>query len=774
MLFTGVTEQKNRLKRNYFAPFRVAFSNALPATPIGLYYTYYGGTPAIDSYSQDFNVIKLFHATNSGGGRSTDGNIVWNQHLSFSQAQTNAQIATCRGRGQLVQLTVGGAGAQIDINSQTNADNFVASVKSINQTLGGTDSNPVLDGLDLNHYEGDAFTQAHADWLIYAITELKRTFGNQFFVSSPVAGFGGGQADDDRLLMANLYANKCIDWIHPQFYDPSDLNTEDNVRLYLDHYSTSVSTAYGTVQIPRNIIGVGFAIAEDNVGTTSRWNTVDAANAYNRMQFEGKTPRGAMLFGTYDNGTLITMTNFENDTIAAVKNNTATYTPSDDLQSRVAVELGRLRTSFPNADLWLGECGIPNDAGGDQADWNELMNLVARKCAADNISFTYWATGHEWDDSYNLSPEESPGGNPNGTWNGTPIATSVREALDYLNGHAQFVGWCYAGMEFGTGEADSTAAPSVSDFTYHRDIIKATPIFRYALGEPSWTTEWLWDDVNHSLRSDDLAHVEFVMNRAQAAGVKIILDVLHPGSGSKYATILQNGTRYTLNDANGIAEYKLYIDALLTHTFNDNNSNSTRMVDHPALYAVDIANEPNGVTWQQWETRSQEIVNHIRDNAQAIDSDVLLMVALGGFSGIQDLTFRHTSGDWITDPANNYVITGHLYLESSHIGNYTDTSLTLSTALTTDNVTSVEVSSIDANTPQDGYLYVRDNNGDKRKLHHTSWTGTTYTIDNTDGAEDFAAVNASAGNQVEKPIPYQTEVSAASSFSGQGSFTYPL
>jgi hypothetical protein len=85
--------------------------------------------------------------------------------------------------------------------------------------------------------------------------------------------------------------------------------------------------------------------------------------------------------------------------------------------------------------------------------------------------------------------------------------------------------------------------------------------------------------------------------------------------------------------------------------------------------------------------------------------------------------------------------------------------LLLSTALTADNITSVVVkagteAAIPSDTPKTvgvgGYIRVVDNNGFERRLHYTTWDDATdtFTIDTTDGNEDFASVNASADNQV--------------------------
>ena len=75
--------------------------------------------------------------------------------------------------------------------------------------------------------------------------------------------------------------------------------------------------------------------------------------------------------------------------------------------------------------------------------------------------------------------------------------------------------------------------------------------------------------------------------------------------------------------------------------------------------------------------------------------------------------------------------------------------LSLSGALTTDNVTSVEISgSIPSDTPAVGTIRVVDNNGFDRRLEYSSWNGSIFTISSTDGQEDFATVNASISNNV--------------------------
>jgi hypothetical protein len=75
--------------------------------------------------------------------------------------------------------------------------------------------------------------------------------------------------------------------------------------------------------------------------------------------------------------------------------------------------------------------------------------------------------------------------------------------------------------------------------------------------------------------------------------------------------------------------------------------------------------------------------------------------------------------------------------------------LSLATALTADNINSVVVSeAIPSDTPLTGYIRVTDDNGFERRLHYSSWATSTFTIDTTDGNEDFSGDEAQIGNDV--------------------------
>ena len=108
---------------------------------------------------------------------------------------------------------------------------------------------------------------------------------------------------------------------------------------------------------------------------------------------------------------------------------------------------------------------------------------------------------------------------------------------------------------------------------------------------------------------------------------------------------------------------------------------------------------------------------------------------------------------------NDYVLVGP---ESGGVLNTAQFSL--QTTLSIANVTSVVINTtIPSDTPSTGTIRVEDNNGNYRRLHFSSRSGSTFTIDTSDGNEDFDAVNATAGNDVF--ISYIDTLAGASSVS---------
>lgn len=116
---------------------------------------------------------------------------------------------------------------------------------------------------------------------------------------------------------------------------------------------------------------------------------------------------------------------------------------------------------------------------------------------------------------------------------------------------------------------------------------------------------------------------------------------------------------------------------------------------------------------------------------------------------------------------NDYVLVGP---ESGGVLNTAQFSL--NTTLSSDNITSVVINTaIPSDTPSTGTIRVEDNNGNYRRLHFSSRTGSTFTIDSVDGNEDFSSVNATAGNDVF--ISYIDTLAGASSVSYNAVYSSP-
>lgn len=98
--------------------------------------------------------------------------------------------------------------------------------------------------------------------------------------------------------------------------------------------------------------------------------------------------------------------------------------------------------------------------------------------------------------------------------------------------------------------------------------------------------------------------------------------------------------------------------------------------------------------------------------------------------------------------------------------------LSLSGNLTADNITSLTVQEvIPADTPSSGYIRVTDDNGFERRLHYSGWDTSTFTIDTTDGNEDFGTVGATSGANVY--VTYLDQPASAGSHSFQVTYSSP-
>lgn len=277
-------------------------SSLLPANPVGLYYVYWSPFKPLSQWSQRINIFYLFHAY-PANGEATGGNtgaVVLRKPGGTIGTNLNSEIALVRSRGQRVLVSVGGAGGQTYLQTKARADAFIASIKSINEELGGSGTTKAIDGIDWNNFEGTSLA-GQSTWMTYIGQQLKAYYGD-FLITSPPAGFSmfvGGQGDSDRSLLAALYQGDALDWFCPQYYDPSNLNTLSNVRTGMNFYKGSVTVNGQTFSIPDDHVGIGYAMTTGS-GTTSRWGAANAVTAYNTMVSEGQNPKGGFNWANYE------------------------------------------------------------------------------------------------------------------------------------------------------------------------------------------------------------------------------------------------------------------------------------------------------------------------------------------------------------------------------------------------------------------------------------------------------------------------------------------
>jgi hypothetical protein len=199
---------------------------------------------------------------------------------------------------------------------------------------------------------------------------------------------------------------------------------------------------------------------------------------------------------------------------------------------------------------------------------------------------------------------------------------------------------------------------------------------RYPLGEAEQTPQdHLFNCASQQIDQAYIGHVENLLNNAQAIGMDVVLDVLHPWDGKFYNQICGEN----IKTVTGTQLYQAYATSLFNHTFNDNNGNPTKVMDHPALEGVDIVNEPhsNHGDNPQWnmsaaevETWTNTMVTWYR-NTLGLDCSKTIFLPLAAYSSAWGAPDNHpTTTPWWNDPCGNSVLSGHYYPDGNNAGAY--------------------------------------------------------------------------------------------------------
>jgi hypothetical protein len=238
----------------------------LPAHVVGGYWPYWGA-PKISTIPRQVNTIYLFSARPVGGQPGSTGAVYFDQ-ANQSQASFVADLAAVRAQGRAVILSMCGAGEFLRLDTRARTTAFVNSVKQIYSDLGG------FDGLDWNIESTDIYPAE----MVWASQQLKAAYGQSFAITYPPAPWRA----EDRVVAQALHAAGVLDFVAPQFYDLTGLNTEADKR---DHAINNIQSVWlPLVGGDASKVGLGFK----NVGLPSEtmqvstsvatWNALAAAH----------------------------------------------------------------------------------------------------------------------------------------------------------------------------------------------------------------------------------------------------------------------------------------------------------------------------------------------------------------------------------------------------------------------------------------------------------------------------------------------------------------
>lgn len=430
-------------------------SHRVPYNPRMVYWTWWspvkrlaalpGESPKV-ALNIDYNLIFLFHATPSG----TEGAVVYNPPISFFADTLNQEIAICRSRGQKIILTVGGANAAVSIDTPTRAANFVASIKAINVQLGGSGTTNVIDGIDFNNYE-TIISANQATYMGDAALALRAYYGDDFIFTSPPAVFGrtaGGQAWNDRWLLARLYSRDAIDLFSPQYYDGPGNPLVSTINTVADFYHVQIRLEDGAVyagsgtpvQIPFDRIAIGFGIKP---GDANWWASATAVkNAYLDSGVQSRTPKGAFNFSLEQDPTeqfiAVAGPSIINNaepsphfTLAASPN----FTDGTNTTAQLAAPAGKSGADFQAGELCESSNPVPSiDLGSGKYTEVEWC-FQATAAAEDGAQYEFRVTNAGIElDTYTVTPKlsigtppptPSPGADPSVTLTGVASLTGV-------------------------------------------------------------------------------------------------------------------------------------------------------------------------------------------------------------------------------------------------------------------------------------------------------------------------------------------------------------
>lgn len=237
---TGVTAASATTEASALS---AAATDSLPERVLACYYTAWDtGRHKITDVPADFNVIYLFHAKPNGSPVNGNWNNVGNGSFAFEHwgDVLPSDVQRCRGRGQRVIFTAGGAQAGFNFDSRAKSSNFVASFRDMADRWGG------VDGCDFNNFEANiGSSQAEMVWIA---EQLKSQYGNGFAITAPPQP----NSPEDRAMLKAMADAGVLSWAGPQYYDWSGFNEPGFIRTRTRDWVNDLSASRVMVGLSAN------------------------------------------------------------------------------------------------------------------------------------------------------------------------------------------------------------------------------------------------------------------------------------------------------------------------------------------------------------------------------------------------------------------------------------------------------------------------------------------------------------------------------------------
>ncbi|HEY0687289.1 MAG TPA: glycosyl hydrolase family 18 protein [Steroidobacter sp.] len=231
-------------------------------TFVGYWHNFENGSGFIRlrDVSRDFDVINLSFAESAPGSRSL---IQFVPDTRTSAAEIQADVAQLKSEGKKVLLSIGGANTVVELNNETDRQNFINSVAAIVTQYG-------LNGVDID-FEGSSLSLNAGDLdfrspttpkvvnLISALRALKSRFGNDFILSMAPetfyvqVGFQAYGGAAGAYLPVIHGVRDILNFIHVQHYNTGTV-------LGLDGVAYASATADFQVAMAEMLM-VGFPVA---------------------------------------------------------------------------------------------------------------------------------------------------------------------------------------------------------------------------------------------------------------------------------------------------------------------------------------------------------------------------------------------------------------------------------------------------------------------------------------------------------------------------------